>query len=93
MHTQLDMEDGLGMMPESTATERETLISRAIPHMTLSTGGASSMTGPPLPVPHYLSNDGRAVMRFAIEGNAISMSTCPGVLIPAVDPRLARTDH
>ncbi|KAL8789724.1 MAG: hypothetical protein Q9213_000974 [Squamulea squamosa] len=58
-------------MPVSTATERNTLTSRAIPHMTLSTGDASSMTGPPPPMPHYLSAEGRAVKRFAIEGNAI----------------------
>ncbi|KAL8982681.1 MAG: hypothetical protein Q9205_002886 [Flavoplaca limonia] len=58
-------------MPASTATERDVLTSRAIPHMTLSTGNASSMTGPPPPMPHYLSAEGRAVKRFAVEGNAI----------------------
>ncbi|KAL8860651.1 MAG: hypothetical protein Q9178_003004 [Gyalolechia marmorata] len=58
-------------MPHSAATERGALTSRTIPHMTLSTGDASSMTGPPPPMPHYLSAEGRAVKRFAVEGNAI----------------------
>ncbi|KAK4696980.1 hypothetical protein P7C71_g1033, partial [Lecanoromycetidae sp. Uapishka_2] len=58
-------------MPESTATERDALTSRSIPHMTLSTGDASSMTGPPPPMPHYLTAEGRSVKRFAVEGNAI----------------------
>lgn len=58
-------------MPESTATERDALTARSIPHMTLSTGDASSMTGPPPPMPHYLTSEGRAVKRFAVEGNAI----------------------
>ncbi|KAL8814901.1 MAG: hypothetical protein Q9223_005914 [Gallowayella weberi] len=66
------MMDGLnGTAPVSTAIKREALTSRAIPHMTLSTGDTSSMTGPPPPMPHYLSAGGRAVKRFAIEGNAI----------------------
>lgn len=39
--------------------------------MTLSTGDESSMTGPPPPMPHYLSAEGRAIKRFAVEGNAI----------------------
>ncbi|KAL9586074.1 MAG: hypothetical protein Q9203_003997 [Teloschistes exilis] len=57
-------------MPQS-ANERDALTSRAIPHMTLSTGEPSSMTGPPAPMPHYLSAEGRAVKRFTVEGNAI----------------------
>ncbi|KAL9002337.1 MAG: hypothetical protein Q9188_004725 [Gyalolechia gomerana] len=57
-------------MPQSTI-DREALTSRSIPHMTLSTGDASSMTGPPPPMPHYLSAEGRAIKRFAVEGNAI----------------------
>ncbi|KAL9604675.1 MAG: hypothetical protein Q9219_000395 [cf. Caloplaca sp. 3 TL-2023] len=57
-------------MPQSTA-DRDALTSRSLPHMTLSAGDASSMTGPPAPMPHYLSAEGRAVKRFAIEGNAI----------------------
>ncbi|KAL8690881.1 MAG: hypothetical protein Q9218_003774 [Villophora microphyllina] len=58
-------------MPQPT-NEREALTSRAVvPQMTLSTGDLSSMTGPPAPMPHYLSAEGRAVRRFAVEGNAI----------------------
>ncbi|KAL9042756.1 MAG: hypothetical protein Q9214_003692, partial [Letrouitia sp. 1 TL-2023] len=57
-------------MPELT-NDRDALTSRSIPHMTLSTGDESSMTGPPLPMPHYLSSEGRAVMRFSITGNAV----------------------
>ncbi|KAI4211521.1 MAG: hypothetical protein LQ351_005697 [Letrouitia transgressa] len=57
-------------MPESI-NEREALTSRSIPYMTLSTGDESSLTGPPLPMPHYLSSEGRAVMRFSITGNAV----------------------
>ncbi|KAL9028278.1 MAG: hypothetical protein Q9196_003338 [Gyalolechia fulgens] len=57
-------------MPQSTIG-REALISRSVPHMTLSTGDASSMTGPPPPMPHYLSAEGRAIKRFAVDGNAI----------------------
>ncbi|KAL8869697.1 MAG: hypothetical protein Q9174_004074, partial [Haloplaca sp. 1 TL-2023] len=52
-------------------SDRDALTARSIPHMTLSTGSASSMTGPPTPMPHYLSTEGRAVKRFAVEGNAI----------------------
>ncbi|KAL8785408.1 MAG: hypothetical protein Q9195_008643, partial [Heterodermia aff. obscurata] len=57
-------------MPVSDST-RADLTARSIPHMTLSTGTSSSMTGPPPPMPHYLSAEGRAMKRFAVEGNAI----------------------
>ncbi|MCJ1267869.1 hypothetical protein MMC22_007755 [Lobaria immixta] len=57
-------------MPASTL-DRDSLTSRALPEMVLSTGDASSMTGPPAPMPHYLTSDGRAIKRFEIEGNAI----------------------
>ncbi|KAI4129907.1 MAG: hypothetical protein LQ338_001992 [Usnochroma carphineum] len=57
-------------MPQSMV-DREALTSRSIPSMTLSTGDAASMTGPPPPMPHYLTAEGRAVKRFAVEGNAI----------------------
>lgn len=66
-------------MPESTL-DRESLTSRALPEMVLSTGDNSSMTGPPAPMPHYLTSDGRAIKRFEIEGNAISMSSFSRVL-------------
>jgi len=39
--------------------------------MTLSTGDETSLTGPPAPMPHYLSAEGRARLRFEVEGNAI----------------------
>ena len=61
-------------MPDSDST-RADLTARSIPHMTLSTGTSSSMTGPPLPMPHYLPAEGRAVKRFAVEGNAIRTSS------------------
>lgn len=75
-------------MPQST-NERDALTSRALPHMTLSTGDPSSMTGPPTPMPHYLSAEGRAVKRFAVEGNAIRMSTNSRVQLPAISSYLA----
>ncbi|CAF9933424.1 MAG: hypothetical protein ALECFALPRED_005585 [Alectoria fallacina] len=56
--------------PPNTTTQ-DALRTRSIPHMTLSTGDASSMTGPPPPMPHYLTSEGRAIKRFAVEGNAI----------------------
>jgi len=57
-------------MPDNIS-ERDALIDRRLPTMTLSDGSASSMTGPPAPFPHYLSAAGRAQYRFAVEGNAI----------------------
>lgn len=66
-------------MPVSTL-DRDSLTSRALPEMVLSTGDNSSMTGPPAPMPHYLTSDGRAIKRFEIEGNAISMSSFSMVL-------------
>lgn len=62
-------------MASSTDTARDDLHARSIPHMTLSTGDTSSMTGPPPPMPHYLTSEGRAIKRFAVEGNAICTST------------------
>ena len=59
-------------MPVSTF-DRDALLNRALPEMVLSTGDASSMTAPPAPMPHYLNSNGRAIKRFEIEGNAISM--------------------
>jgi len=61
-------------MAESTP-DRDALTSRSIPHMTLSSGDASSMTAPPPPMPYYISAEGRAVKRFAVEGNAIRTSS------------------
>lgn len=55
-------------------SERDALSSRKLPQMVLSDGSDSSLTAPPPPLPHYVSAEGRAVARFAVEGNAISMS-------------------
>lgn len=62
-------------MANSTNNARESLASRTLPQMTFSDGSEASMTGPPPPMPHYLTGEGRAVKRFAIEGNAMRMST------------------
>jgi len=54
--------------------DRDSLVSREIPFMKLSDGSPSSLTGPPqpLPAPYYTMADGRAVARFAVEGNVVS---------------------
>lgn len=62
-----------------STSNREALTSSSIPHMTLSSGVASSMTGPPAPMPHYLNAEGRAIKRFAVEGVAIRTSNVPYV--------------
>ncbi|KAF2098412.1 NAD(P)-binding protein [Rhizodiscina lignyota] len=51
--------------------DRNGLVNRILPEMKLSDGSASSMTGPPAPFPHYLNPEGRATLRFAVEGNAV----------------------
>ncbi|KAK0344266.1 hypothetical protein LTR91_018875 [Friedmanniomyces endolithicus] len=53
--------------------DRDSLVSREIPFMKLSDGSPSSLTGPPqpLPAPYYTMADGRAVARFAVEGNVV----------------------
>ncbi len=54
--------------------DRDSLVSREIPFMKLSDGSSSSLTAPPqpLPAPYYTMADGRAVARFAVEGNVVS---------------------
>ncbi|KAI5240563.1 NAD(P)-binding protein [Aureobasidium subglaciale] len=52
-------------------SERDALSSRAIPFMELSDGSNASLTAPPPPLPHYLNAEGRAMARFAVEGNAV----------------------
>ncbi|KAH0275467.1 NAD(P)-binding protein, partial [Aureobasidium melanogenum] len=52
-------------------SERAALSARAIPFMELSNGTDASLTAPPPPLPHYLNAEGRAMARFAVEGNAI----------------------
>ena len=54
-----------------SATERNALTSRVLPMMTLSKGDEASLTGPPAPIPHYISAEGRARLRFEVEGNAM----------------------
>lgn len=61
-----------GLMSTDEPT-RSSLVSRQLPEMVLSKGDESSMTAPPPPFPHYLDATGRAVYRFAVEGNAVSM--------------------
>ncbi|KAG9855277.1 NAD(P)-binding protein, partial [Aureobasidium melanogenum] len=52
-------------------SERAALSARAIPFMELSNGTDTSLTAPPPPLPHYLNAEGRAMARFAVEGNAV----------------------
>ncbi len=80
-------------MPEST-NDRASLTSRTLPKMTLSDGSTSSMTGPPPPVPYYLTAEGRAIKRFAVEGNAIRTSSVSRVLSsrPTAVVRAPHTD-
>lgn len=58
-------------MTVTNGDARGDLVNRVIPEMTLSDGSAASMTGPPLPFPHYLNAEGRAQYRFAVQGNAV----------------------
>lgn len=59
------------------STDRDALTSRVLPFMKLSDGSEASLTAPPPPMPHYLNNDGRAVARFAVEGNVVSTCAPP----------------
>lgn len=52
--------------------DRDNLTNRTIPFMELSDGSDASLTAPPAPLPHYLNAEGRAIARFAIEGNVVS---------------------
>ncbi|GAB7329178.1 hypothetical protein MBLNU13_g00998t1 [Cladosporium sp. NU13] len=51
--------------------DRDNLTNRTIPFMELSDGSDASLTAPPAPLPHYLNAEGRAIARFAIEGNVV----------------------
>jgi len=53
-------------------SDRDELSSRTLPFMTLSNGSPASLTAPPPPLPHYLNTEGRALARFAVEGNVVS---------------------
>lgn len=57
------------------STDRDALSSRVLPFMTLSNGEEASLTAPPPPMPHYLNSEGRALARFALEGNVVSKVT------------------
>jgi hypothetical protein len=61
------------MAPSETVQDRDALASRVLPQMTLSKGDEASLTGPPAPTPHYLSGEGKALKRFEVEGNAMSV--------------------
>lgn len=52
---------------------RDALTARAIPEMKLSDGSASSLTPPTQPAPVHLSAAEKAMRRFAVHGNAVSM--------------------
>ncbi|KAM0723819.1 hypothetical protein Q7P37_000809 [Cladosporium fusiforme] len=52
-------------------SDRDGLTTRQIPFMELSDGSAASLTAPPAPLPHYLNSEGRAIARFAVEGNVV----------------------
>jgi len=52
-------------------TDRDNLTTRTIPFMELSDGSDASLTAPPAPLPHYLNAEGRAIARFAVEGNVV----------------------
>lgn len=54
-------------------SERESLTTRVLPKMALSTGAADSLTAAPQPLPDHLSASERAVERFRVKGNAVSM--------------------
>lgn len=56
-------------------SDRDNLTTRQIPFMELSDGSDASLTAPPAPLPHYLNSEGRAIARFAVEGNIVSKSS------------------
>jgi sorbose reductase len=60
------------MAPSATQpTAREDLTSRILPQVILSTGDEASLTAPPAPPPYYVNPEGRARLRFEIEGIAM----------------------
>lgn len=58
---------------ECLTIPRESLVTRVLPEMVLSTGGPESLTAPPEPLPEHLSASERAVERFRVKGNAVGM--------------------
>jgi sorbose reductase len=63
-----------GVVSSQDEPSRSSLVNRQLPEMRVSTGDETSMTAPPPPIPRYLDGTGRALYRFAVEGNAVSMS-------------------
>jgi sorbose reductase len=55
----------------STNAERDALVNRLLPEMTLSDGSPSSLTAPPPAMPAGLDAEGRSKLRFSVQGNAI----------------------
>jgi len=55
----------------SSAAERDALTARVLPQMVLSKGDGTSKTAPPRPIPTSLSAEGRAKLRFEVQGNAM----------------------
>lgn len=56
-------------MPDNA--DRDALVNRMLPEMTLSDGSPSSLTSPPPRMPSGLSAEARAKLRFSVQGNAI----------------------
>ncbi|KIW04457.1 uncharacterized protein PV09_04722 [Verruconis gallopava] len=50
---------------------RSGLVNRILPEMELSSGGETSLTRPPAPIPENLDVTARALYRFAVDGNAV----------------------
>ena len=53
-------------------TDRDDLTARILPHMILSDGTPSSLTGPPVPAPNHLSGEERAKLRFCCQRKCYS---------------------
>ena len=60
-------------MASTSNTARNELANRRLPEMTLSDGSASSMTPPTPALPENLTSEQKALARFAVKGNAVSM--------------------
>ncbi|TVY55689.1 NADP-dependent mannitol dehydrogenase [Lachnellula cervina] len=54
-----------------TSAERDALTSRVLPQMVFSKGDETSKTAPPRPLPSSVNAEGRAKLRFEVQGNAI----------------------
>ena len=67
------------------STDRDALSSRVLPFMTLSRGDEASLTAPPPPMPHYLNSEGRALARFAVEGNVGSRVASKNAILDDLD--------